>query len=96
MTRLKKRLIFIFCLLLFLGLDRFAGRHLFGDVQMVVEILFIFLVGGFVFYWAVSDEHISGNCASEVGKRKRELLALLRANDHKQKFKDFMRRILPK
>ncbi len=84
------------CLLLFLGLDRFAGRYLFGEAQMVVEILFIFFVGFFVFYWAISDEKISRNCASEVGRRKRELLALLPTKNHKQKLKDFMRRIFPR
>ena len=92
MTSIKKRLTFIFCLLLFLGLDRFAGRHLFGEAQMAVEILSIFFAGFFLFYCAISNERVSRNRGPEVDKRKLALLALVRAKEQKRKFKDFMRR----
>ena len=96
MTSFKKRLIFIFCLFLFLALDKFAGGYLFGKAQIGVELFFLFLIGVSVFYWAISSKHASRNSDPEVNKRKLELLAALRAKSHKEKFKERIRRIFLK
>lgn len=91
MPLFKKRLIFILCLLLFLAVDRLAGRYLFAETQPIVEIVFLFFVGCCGVYWAISNERFYRKFGPELQKRKRELLADVQAKHHKQTFKDFLR-----
>ena len=95
MTSLKKRVIFLLCLGVFVGLDGLAGQRLFGEAQTVVEIVLLSIIGIAVFCWALSQRNVSRGCGSGVEKREVALLALVEAERHKKKFKDFMRRIRP-
>jgi len=83
----KSRLAIILCLGLFLPLDKFAGRYLFGEAQIVVEILFIFVTGVSVFYFAIRNEILSHQYGPKVDKRKRALLRLLRMKESAKKLK---------
>jgi len=95
MTPLKKRVILFSCLLMFLALDRLAGRQLFGEAQTYVEIVFIFIAAVLVFYIALSQRRVPRNYASEVDRSKLTSLVLERVQNHKRKLRDFIRRIFP-
>jgi hypothetical protein len=85
MTPLKKRLLFYACLLLFLVVDRFAGRYLFGEAQSFVEITCIYIAGFSVFFWLLSPQQRAfRKRMSEVKEHKRALLALLRAKEREK------------
>ncbi len=84
MTPFKKSMLFFLSNLVLLGLDKFAGRYLFGEGQLYVAILCFVVVNFSLLYWGFKDQHLFQNSSPEVKRRKRALMRLLRAKERKE------------
>ena len=86
-TSLKLRVILFLSVMLFWGLDKFFGHHLFGNNQTTVEILFVAFAGFSIFYLLIRDERTSRKQDIEIKKQKADLLVVLQAKNRNHKFK---------
>jgi hypothetical protein len=85
MNNLKGRLVVIFCIAVFVGIEAFAGHSVFGQDEWFAAILFLLFIGFFVFYWALSEHRASRLRDPEIEKRKLALFNELRVKSQTKK-----------